>query len=105
MGYPGATSPPLPLPPLSFPESTWFKLGEEARLRTLAPDEETEAQSGENPWGLWDCYFFFLEENDHKHSQVWWYIPVIPALVRWRQENWAFKASLGHIATWGLRLT
>lgn len=30
---------------------------------------------------------------------------IIPALGKWTLQNWEFKASLGHIATWGLRLT
>jgi hypothetical protein len=29
-------------------------------------------------------------------SQVWWLMPIIPALRRLRQEDCKFKASLGH---------
>jgi hypothetical protein len=31
-------------------------------------------------------------------SRAWWYMPVIPALGRQRQEDPEFKASLGYIA-------
>jgi hypothetical protein len=31
-------------------------------------------------------------------SQVWWYMPIISALWRLKQENHEFKASLGYIA-------
>jgi hypothetical protein len=30
-------------------------------------------------------------------SQVWWYMPIIPALRRIRQENLKFEVSLGYI--------
>jgi hypothetical protein len=32
-----------------------------------------------------------------KHSQVWWFMPVIPALRR--QKDHRFKASLGYVLT------
>lgn len=34
--------------------------------------------------------------NKYLVLTLWWYIPVIPALRRWRQ-NWEFKASLGNM--------
>jgi hypothetical protein len=38
-------------------------------------------------------------------NQVWWHIPVIPALVRQRQEGQKFKGILGYIVSSGqLRL-
>jgi hypothetical protein len=30
-------------------------------------------------------------------SQVWWGMPVIPALGKWRQENHKLKPSVGYI--------
>jgi hypothetical protein len=32
-------------------------------------------------------------------NEVWWYMLVIPAFVRWRQEDCEFKASLNYIVT------
>jgi hypothetical protein len=34
-----------------------------------------------------------------KICQAWWYMSVIPALRRWRQEDCEFEACLGYIAT------
>jgi hypothetical protein len=31
-------------------------------------------------------------------GQVWWYMPVIPALRRWRQEDREFQTNLGYMA-------
>jgi hypothetical protein len=36
-------------------------------------------------------------------SWVWWYMPVIPALRRWRQEEAKFKTSLGYIGRSSLK--
>jgi hypothetical protein len=31
------------------------------------------------------------------YNQVWWYLPVIPALGRLRQEDLQFETSLGYV--------
>jgi hypothetical protein len=31
------------------------------------------------------------------HSQVWWYMSIIPTLGRLSQEHWRFEASLGYM--------
>jgi hypothetical protein len=36
------------------------------------------------------------KNNDNNGSWVWWFIPVIPALGRQRQEKHEFKDNLGY---------
>lgn len=45
---------PHPLPTFLSLDRFNLEDREEAGLTALAPDEETEAQSNENSWGLWD---------------------------------------------------
>jgi hypothetical protein len=45
-----------------------------------------------------DFYYRSATDSVSQGSWVWWYLPVIPALGRRRQENFEFKASLCYIA-------
>jgi hypothetical protein len=36
-------------------------------------------------------------KEDHR-SQMWWFMPVIPALGRLRQKDWKFEVSMDYIA-------
>jgi hypothetical protein len=41
--------------------------------------------------------YIYILTKDETQSQVWWYMSVIPAFVRLRQENKEFETSLGYI--------
>jgi hypothetical protein len=49
-------------------------------------------------------YFVLVSSRYSTFFQVWWYIPVIPALGRLAKEDHEFEASLGYIAGHNLKI-
>jgi hypothetical protein len=50
------------------------------------------------PNKLYYYFYYKKKKKSQGRSQVWWYMPVISALRRLRQEDGEFKASLGYTA-------
>jgi hypothetical protein len=46
---------------------------------------------------LWSCAFHAFKNTSQ--GTEWWYVPVIPALGRWRRDDGELQASLGYAET------
>jgi hypothetical protein len=70
-------------------------------LSTSRQQGKHGVHQGEKTWSLtcWCAYTNHNRKNKDRKataSWVWWYIPVIPALRRWRQKDWEFEDSLDY---------